>query len=147
MNSWTIANINHTFLCYGNNWKEEMYQMFIKWLLKIICALKHSIAVFRQEHVVQSILIECKWTNILGTVCDTTTPPESTTMTTTGGTTPCATFTTGGNANGAMCTFPFTYNSVAYYECTTIDRDQLWCATTSNYNVGGVWGYCQGEMF
>ena len=84
---------------------------------------------------------------LIGTVCDTTTPPATTTMTSTGGTTPCATFTSGGNANGAMCTFPFTYKSVAYYECTTIDRGQLWCATTSNYDIGGVYGYCQGKLY
>ncbi len=83
--------------------------------------------------------------NCTGTVCDTTTAPASTTMTSTGGTTPCATFTSGGNANGAMCTFPFTYKSVAYYQCITLDNDKLWCATTNNYDRDQDWGNCQGE--
>ena len=67
-------------------------------------------------------------------------------MTTSGGTTPCATFTTGGNANGAMCTFPFTYKSVTYYQCISIDNDQLWCATTANYDRDQDWGNCHGRF-
>ncbi len=92
-----------------------------------------------------------------GTVCDTTTQAstslrttslETTTLIeTSAGTTPCATFTSGGNANGAMCTFPFTYKSVTYYSCTTIDNNGvLWCATTPNYARDKLWGNCQGRF-
>jgi hypothetical protein len=83
-----------------------------------------------------------------GTVCQTTTAAEPTTTltTTTGGSTPCATFTTAGNANGAMCIFPFVYKGAAYYECiTTANNGVLWCATTINYDLTPTWGNCQGR--
>ena len=82
-----------------------------------------------------------------GTICETTTLAETTRLTTSGGSTPCATFTSGGNGNGAMCVFPFTYQSVAYYQCiTTGNNGQLWCATTPNYDIDGLWGNCQGRL-
>ena len=84
---------------------------------------------------------------MLGTVCDTTTEPETTTtVTTLAGTTPCATFTSGGNANGAMCVFPFRYQGVTFYECTLIGGQSLWCATTSDYDADQLWGYCAGRL-
>ena len=84
--------------------------------------------------------------NCTGTVCETTTVAETTRLTTSAGSTPCATFTSGGNGNGAMCIFPFTYQSVAYYQCITNGNNgQLWCATTPNYDIDGLWGNCQGR--
>ncbi|XP_076802493.1 MAM and LDL-receptor class A domain-containing protein 1-like [Clavelina lepadiformis] len=40
----------------------------------------------------------------------------------------------------ASCTFPFEYQGVTYYECTTVDHDQLWCSTTAVYD--GVYLNC-----
>ena len=83
-----------------------------------------------------------------GTVCETTTVQDTTTITVSAGSTPCATFTSGGNANEAMCVFPFTYQSVQYYQCiTTNNNGQLWCATTANYDIDNLWGNCQGMCF
>ena len=79
-----------------------------------------------------------------GTVCDTTTP-ETTTVMTSQHTTPCATFTTGGNSNRAMCVFPFLYQGKSYFECITENNgDTLWCATSSNYDRDFRWGNCAG---
>lgn len=78
-------------------------------------------------------------------MCDTTTAVATTQTTTIAGTTPCATFTSGGNANGAVCKFPFIYQGSAYYSCTTINNNgQLWCATTLSYDDDKLWGNCQG---
>ena len=84
-----------------------------------------------------------------------TTPAETTTGSTITstptapytGTIPCATITTGGNANGAVCVFPFVYKGYSYYQCTVVGhRDALfWCATTNNYDVDQKWGNCQGN--
>ena len=83
----------------------------------------------------------------LGTLCDTTTTGEVTTQTTTVGTTPCLTSTSGGTANGAVCKFPFIYQTATYYTCTTIDNNgQLWCATTPSYDDDELWGNCQGTV-
>ncbi|XP_073448050.1 uncharacterized protein [Aquarana catesbeiana] len=50
--------------------------------------------------------------------------------------------TVGGNANGQPCVFPFIYASKSYSECTGSPGNNLWCATTSNYDTDGKWGYC-----
>lgn len=85
---------------------------------------------------------------LTGTICQSTsttaTPPTTTIVTTSAGTTPCATFTTGGNANGAMCVFPFTYLEVTYYECTAQNNPDPWCATTADYTRDKQWGNCAG---
>ena len=52
--------------------------------------------------------------------------------------------TTGGNANGANCTFPFQYKGKQYSACTRADHTKLWCATTSNYAADDKWGDCVG---
>jgi hypothetical protein len=48
--------------------------------------------------------------------------------------------TYGGNAHGASCVFPFTYDGVQYYGCTSVGQDPLWCATELGEPYR--WGYC-----
>lgn len=63
------------------------------------------------------------------------------------GTTPCLTRTRGGNAQGAVCAFPFIFEGKLYYECSTIDNgNTLWCATTSNYDQDKQWGECGRKL-
>merc|ERR1711868_310696 len=50
--------------------------------------------------------------------------------------------TTGGNAKGAACVFPFKYGHKTYTSCTTVAHNHLWCATTSDYNKDKKWGDC-----
>uniref|UniRef100_A0A8C4AS69 Fibronectin type-II domain-containing protein n=1 Tax=Denticeps clupeoides TaxID=299321 RepID=A0A8C4AS69_9TELE len=50
--------------------------------------------------------------------------------------------TTGGNARGALCIFPFQYKDKLYTSCTSIDHNIPWCATTANYNVDKICGEC-----
>ena len=52
--------------------------------------------------------------------------------------------TTGGNAAGAPCVFPFLYGGITYNECITKDAkwDQPWCAVTSNYDAQRLWAFC-----
>ena len=51
----------------------------------------------------------------------------------------------GGNAaNNAQCVFPFTYEEISFYEPTTHGRERPWCATTSDYDEDGIWGYTDG---
>ncbi|XP_039605446.1 epididymal sperm-binding protein 1-like isoform X2 [Polypterus senegalus] len=52
--------------------------------------------------------------------------------------------TTGGNANGAPCVFPFIHQGKSYSYCITYNEDRRlpWCATTSNYDKDKQWGYC-----
>ncbi|XP_078489041.1 tenascin-X-like [Ciona intestinalis] len=53
-------------------------------------------------------------------------------------------FTDGGNANGARCHFPFVVRGVEYHNCITTGQRRGWCATTSNYERDGRYGFCQG---
>ncbi|XP_062381919.1 uncharacterized protein LOC134069825 [Sardina pilchardus] len=50
--------------------------------------------------------------------------------------------TVNGNANGAVCVFPFKYKGISYSECTSIDSRMPWCATTDNYARDRKWGVC-----
>lgn len=52
-----------------------------------------------------------------------------------------------GNANGAACHFPFTFEGQSYSTCTSEGRsDGLpWCATTPNYDRDKVYGFCPSE--
>lgn len=51
----------------------------------------------------------------------------------------------GGNSNGNCCHFPFRYSGKMYTTCATQDETKPWCATTYNYDVDKLWGYCGGE--
>ncbi|XP_020904503.1 72 kDa type IV collagenase [Exaiptasia diaphana] len=50
--------------------------------------------------------------------------------------------TIAGNANGANCVFPFTYNKKTYTNCININHPYKWCSTTSNYDKDKKWGNC-----
>lgn len=53
-------------------------------------------------------------------------------------------FTLGGNAEGAPCKFPFTFQGEKYDGCTTQGRDDgyRWCATTEDYDSDKTYGFC-----
>ncbi|KAI7797823.1 matrix metalloproteinase-9 [Triplophysa rosa] len=53
-----------------------------------------------------------------------------------------------GNAEGAMCHFPFEFEGKSYSTCTTDGRtDGLpWCATTPNYAKDKKYGFCPSEL-
>ncbi|XP_015234542.1 PREDICTED: matrix metalloproteinase-9 [Cyprinodon variegatus] len=53
-----------------------------------------------------------------------------------------------GNAEGANCHFPFTFEGKSYTSCTTEGRtDNLpWCATTADYNKDKKYGFCPSEL-
>ena len=54
-----------------------------------------------------------------------------------------ADITEGGNANGASCVFPFTFNGASFTECTDLEnRGVKWCSTTPNYDANRQWGRC-----
>ena len=53
--------------------------------------------------------------------------------------------TEGGTGDEACCVFPFIYHGIQYFECTNDDHGKPWCATTSNYDVDGMWGHCLGK--
>ncbi|MBN3275478.1 MMP9 protein, partial [Polyodon spathula] len=53
-----------------------------------------------------------------------------------------------GNAEGAMCHFPFLFESKSYSSCTTEGRtDNLpWCSTTANFDTDKKYGFCPSEL-
>ncbi|KAM8829369.1 matrix metalloproteinase-9 isoform 2-T4 [Synchiropus picturatus] len=53
-----------------------------------------------------------------------------------------------GNAEGALCHFPFTFEGKSYSSCTTEGRtDNLpWCATTADYSRDQKFGFCPSEL-
>ncbi|XP_068996462.1 matrix metalloproteinase-9 [Embiotoca jacksoni] len=53
-----------------------------------------------------------------------------------------------GNADGAMCHFPFIFEGKSYTTCTTEGRtDSLpWCATTADYSRDQKYGFCPSEL-
>uniref|UniRef100_A0A8C4ZY64 72 kDa type IV collagenase n=2 Tax=Gadus morhua TaxID=8049 RepID=A0A8C4ZY64_GADMO len=53
-------------------------------------------------------------------------------------------FTLGGNADGAPCKFPFTFQGTVYDGCTTEGRDDgyRWCGTTEDYDRDTKYGFC-----
>lgn len=54
--------------------------------------------------------------------------------------------TYGGNSDGKPCVFPFVFEGNVYYECGKYgDRNQEWCATTTNYDSDQKWGFCSNE--
>ena len=60
--------------------------------------------------------------------------------------TPCETYTTGGNADGASCQFPFIYKESLYYQCVSLDHKRPWCATSYNFDQDEIWGNCAGGI-
>ena len=54
--------------------------------------------------------------------------------------------TTGGNANGAACVFPFRYKNIVHHECTYENHpgfdNKKWCCTNSDCDASFVWGDC-----
>ncbi|XP_076015460.1 matrix metalloproteinase-9 [Genypterus blacodes] len=53
-----------------------------------------------------------------------------------------------GNADGAMCHFPFIFEGESYNSCTTDGRtDNLpWCATTADFSRDKKYGFCPSEL-
>ncbi|NXA13712.1 MRC1 protein, partial [Sapayoa aenigma] len=53
-------------------------------------------------------------------------------------------FTLLGNSNGAPCAFPFQLSGRWYGGCTAAGRSDglLWCATTPNFDVDHLYGFC-----
>ncbi|XP_008157169.2 matrix metalloproteinase-9 [Eptesicus fuscus] len=52
-----------------------------------------------------------------------------------------------GNADGAPCHFPFTFDGRSYSACTADGRsdDQLWCSTTADFDTDRRFGFCPSE--
>ena len=51
-------------------------------------------------------------------------------------------YTTGGNANGAPCVFPFLYRGSNITRCIRTGHIRYWCGTTNNYDTDNKWGDC-----
>jgi matrix metalloproteinase-2 (gelatinase A) len=55
-------------------------------------------------------------------------------------------FTTGGNANGKPCRFPFKYNGIDHNQCTFEDaqnfNNKKWCRTNDDTATTLEWGNC-----
>lgn len=50
--------------------------------------------------------------------------------------------TTGGNANGACCHFPFIYKGLVYWKCTSRDAETNWCSVSKVFEIEKKWGFC-----
>jgi hypothetical protein len=47
--------------------------------------------------------------------------------------------------DGRYCAIPFIYRGRTYRECTRNDKGDMWCATTSNYDIDGEGADCERE--
>ena len=59
--------------------------------------------------------------------------------------------TTGGNANGKPCRFPFKYNNIDHYQCTYEEaqnfNNKKWCRTNEDTAATLEWGNCPCNLF
>ncbi|KAJ8258066.1 hypothetical protein GJAV_G00192790 [Gymnothorax javanicus] len=55
--------------------------------------------------------------------------------------------TRNGNADGALCHFPFLFGGLSYSSCTTVGLSNglLWCSTTADYDRDQKYGFCPTE--
>ncbi|KAG8446572.1 hypothetical protein GDO86_014140 [Hymenochirus boettgeri] len=53
-----------------------------------------------------------------------------------------------GNAEGALCHFPFIFDGQSYSSCTSVGRSDgiPWCSTTANYDKDKKYGFCPSEL-
>ncbi|XP_053578028.1 matrix metalloproteinase-9 [Bombina bombina] len=53
-----------------------------------------------------------------------------------------------GNAEGAQCHFPFTFEGQSYSSCTSVGRTDglLWCSSTPDYDKDRKYGFCPSEL-
>ncbi|GAA6106096.1 matrix metalloproteinase-9-like [Tachysurus ichikawai] len=53
-----------------------------------------------------------------------------------------------GNAEGALCHFPFRFEGKSYSSCTSEGREDglPWCATTADYGKDKKYGFCPSEL-
>ncbi|XP_030641080.1 matrix metalloproteinase-9 [Chanos chanos] len=53
-----------------------------------------------------------------------------------------------GNADGAICHFPFTFLGKSYSSCTTEGREDglPWCSTTASFDEDKKFGFCPSEL-
>ncbi|XP_075033821.1 matrix metalloproteinase-9 [Mixophyes fleayi] len=53
-----------------------------------------------------------------------------------------------GNAEGAVCHFPFIFEGQSYSSCTSSGRSDghLWCSTTPNFDQDKKYGFCPSEL-
>nr|XP_004226137.1 plasminogen-like [Ciona intestinalis] len=47
-----------------------------------------------------------------------------------------------GNDSPNRCVFPFIFNNRYHFDCVPDSNGRRWCATSSNYDVDGRWGFC-----
>ncbi|KAG9473740.1 hypothetical protein GDO78_004178 [Eleutherodactylus coqui] len=53
-----------------------------------------------------------------------------------------------GNADGAICSFPFVFDGETYTSCTSAGRSDghIWCSTTPNFDKDQKFGFCPSEL-
>ena len=80
----------------------------------------------------------CEPTSTVSTLSTTAVKTEST---------PCLTYTFGGNDPGKTCVFPFKYLGRQIYKCIAASKDFTpWCATTNDFDADQKWANCGGNI-